>query len=635
MKPTTAGGPVQPVAATLARPLQPGPFVSTNGFWATRQALVRENSLPHAWHQLEQTGRLRNFSGASLAGTQAYLGDPYADSDVYKTLEATLWENGRSPSSRLLDLARSTADLLAAGQREDGYLHSWFQRPDSPAPYSDMQMGHELYCHGHLIQAAIAEHRTGVELGLMPMARQLADHHVRRFSDPEMPMLCGHPLIEMALVELYRTTLQTGYLDLAARMLEARGRGSLGPGPYGSQYYQDDRPIREATTPVGHCVRALYLASGATDLAAETGDQELLHALSVQWDSLVANKTYLTGGVGCRRKDEAFGAPYELPPDHAFAETCAGAGMFMWGWRMLLATGEARYADMMERLLYNLLPAGLSDDGRAFSYINPLHKRPDSPEHGDKRTVRQAWFRCPCCPPNLMRLVASLGHYVATQDMLGLQLHQFLAGRLRGQVPGGEVVLDVATDYPHEGDITIRVVEGPGTEWTMSLRLPAWCFDVRLSVAGVPQATNTDKDGYLRLTQLWPVGTAVRLQLSMPFRLTYPDPRVDSVRGCVAVERGPLVYCLEQQDASSGLDALSLVPSSVLTAVPDQAGMLLAQAVASESAPPSWPYQPVAKSARAGTGVEVRLRPYHAWGNQGDAPMRVWLPVAGTAPSAT
>jgi uncharacterized protein len=623
-------GPVALRAAARARlqPLPGGPFVLEGGFWGDRQRLVSECSLPHAWAALEQTGRLANASPASLAGEQPYSGDTYADSDVYKTLEALVWEHSRQPSAAVHRLLVETAAGLAAAQAPDGYLHSWFQRPDSPGRYTDLQMGHELYCAGHLLQAAIAERRTGADFGLMPIAVRLADHLVERFGDPALPYLCGHPLIEMALVELFRTTGTTDYLDLAARMIDGRGYGTLGPGLFGAQYYQDSQPVRAAESPAGHCVRALYLACGATDVYLETGDRTLLDAMVTQWDSLVANKTYLTGGVGCRRKDESFGAPFELPPDHAFAETCAGVALFMWGWRMLLATGHGRYADLMELLLFNLLPAGLSESGTEFSYVNTLHRRRDNPEFGDKRPRRQGWFRCPCCPPNLMRLVGSLGFYLATQDDGGVQLHQYVSGRFEAAVRGGTAALEVHTGYPHGDEVLVTVLDGPTSDWTLSLRVPAWCGQVTLTVAGQLWPMAPDGEGYLRVRRRWEAGTEVSLRLAMPARLTYPDARIDGVRGCVAVERGPVVFCLEQDDLDEvPLESVALDPAAPLEGTFGPVPSVHATGVATAAPRHGWPYLPAVSAVVAGASLQLSLKPYYAWGNRGDAAMRVWLPL--------
>ncbi len=584
----------------LARPLE-----LRDRFWGSRQQLVRATGLPYALAQLDRTGRLDNFRRIDVPGSE-YIGDSYADSDVYKTLEAALWAGAQEHH------ADEITDLMAAAQGADGYLHTWFQRADSPPPYSNMQMGHELYCAGHLIQAAVAGTRTGRDDRLLPIATRLADHLVARFSSPDLEPVCGHPLIESAMVELYRTTGEHAYLALASRMIDRRGYQVLGPGLYGERYYQDDVPVRDAETLRGHCVRALYLATGACDVYLENGDPTLLQALERQWSDTLATKTYLTGGVGCRRKDEAFGAAYELPPDHAFAETCAGVASVQWSWRMLLATGEGRYADLIERVLYNVVAAGMSADGTAWSYINTLHRRADTPEHGDKQTRRQHWFRCPCCPPNLMRLVASLGHYVSTTDATGLQLHQYVAGELTTVLAGGNVALTIDTDYPRTGRVAITVDSCGSESWTLSLRQPQWADLPALSVNGLPEIARAGTDGYLRLTRRWQPGDRVLLDLPMPVRVTLPDPRLDGVRGCVAVERGPVVYCLEQADLQVAMDEIVLDPAAPLEPIDDEELPVISAS---------------GRQRTTGGDVALRLVPYCSWGNRDEGAMRVWLPL--------
>ena len=384
-------------------------------------------------------------------------------------------------------------------------------------------MGHEMYCAGHLILAAVARWRTCGADDLLLVATRFADHLVDQFGDRDIAVgLCGHPLIESAMVELYRCTGNVRYLDLARTMIDRRGRGLLGEGLFGAAYYQDDTPVRDAATLRGHCVRALYLAMGATDVYLETGDEVLLGALEQQWSHTIATKTYLTGGMGCRRKDEAFGAPFELPPDHAFAETCAAVAAIMWSWRLLLATGKSRYADLIERILYNVIAAALGADGKSFFYVNTLHRRPTASEFGDKATRRQAWFKCACCPPNLMRLIASLGHYVATTSANGMQLHQYATGTIQCDWNDRSIGLEVVTDYPLSGEVAVTVVQPAGVQCALSFRRPSWCTKLAVSINGRQSNVDSDVDGYVTITRDWQVGDVVSLELAMPVRFRSP-----------------------------------------------------------------------------------------------------------------
>jgi hypothetical protein len=638
-------GPVVPSPGGAAV-LRPVPFRLDGGFWPDRQRVNSAHSIPHGLEQLRRYGQWDDFRRAAGRTGGAHTGRPYTDSDVYKMAEALAWDAQRAgrrgaPTGAVSDVDAGTgttvdgagaleeiATLVAAAQEDTGYLNTWFQCTGT-AHFSDPQMGHELYCAGHLIQAAVAAARAGTGPRLLAAARRFADHLVDRFGRGPEPGLCGHAEIELALVELYRLTGHPPYLSLARRLIDLRGHGHLGPGHYGAAYYQDDTPIRAARELDGHCVRALYLVAGATDVYLETGDESLLAALTRLWEHTLATKTYLTGGVGARRKTEAFGAPYEFPPDQAFNETCAGVANLMWSWRLLLATGEARYADHIERILFNVIAAGVALSGDRFTYINTLHRRAAAMEHGDKAPYRKGWFGCACCPPNLMRILACLDHYFATHDAEGVQLHQYGSGTVRTDA----IELAVHTEYPWAGRIAVTVTAARPPERTIRLRVPGWCARATVELDGVPLDAEPDR-GYLSLRRCWRPGQRIVLDLAMPPAITWPHPRIDAIRGCAAIERGPLVYCFEAADlpAGAGLDTLRLDTGAPMRAVarPDLLGGVVAiEATARDHAdgePPPWPYATGAPAPGTGAPVAVTAIPYYAWDNRDLGMMRVWLP---------
>lgn len=634
-------------------PLRPA-FVARieGGFWAERRQVNARISLAEGPTRLEQAGNLANFRAAAALRaddvdtppSKGFSGDfQFQDSDVYKWLEAACWQLADTHDERLAAEVEALVELIAAAQREDGYLQTYYQLGGG-IPWTELGWGHELYCAGHLIQAAVAHHRATGSDRLLDVARRLADHIASVFGPgKQVDTVCGHPGVETALVELHRTTEEKRYLNLARYFLERRGHGSLSSGADrghdrdpGPEYWQDHTPVRAADEVTGHAVRQLYLLAGAADLAAETSDTELRTALERLWRDMVTTKTYLTGAVGSRHDWEAFGDAHELPADRAYAETCAAIASVHFSWRMALLTGEARYSDLVERTLFNGFLAGAGLDGATWLYVNPLHLRARPHERpGDQTAHRTPWFRCACCPPNVMRLIASLPHYVATTDDDGLRLHQYATG-----VYGGDsLTVRVSTEYPWDGTVTVTVDEVPTARLrTLSLRLPAWCTDHTLTVNGAVVESGVES-GWLRITREFTTGDTVRLDLAMPARLTTPPPRVDAVRGCAAIERGPLVYCLEQTDQPNRLDpdAATLTPDAPMTvrSRPELLGGVNTVSVVGSRLPtddPSvdWPYLPYASAASGDDreSVELTAVPYYAWANREAGAMRVWLPLA-------
>ena len=605
-------------AGSRLRPLGPSRVTILDGFLAERQRVNRERTIPHGFDQLGRSGTLENLRLAAGAdGRYQARADtsgatfPFLDSDVYKWLEAVGWELGRAPDPGLAAAADQAIALVAAAQRPDGYLNSYVQVVGGGIPHADLAWGHEFYCVGHLIQAAVAWHRALDDDRLLAIAVRAADRVDKEFGPTGRDGVDGHPGIEMALVELTRVTGDRRYLALAARMLDLRGRGLLGVGRFGAAYWQDHEPVREAATVAGHAVRQLYLDCGAVDVAVELDDHALLAAVRRRWQDLVATRTYLTGGMGSRHRDESFGDPFELPPDRAYAETCAAIASVMLAWRLLLATGEAGYADAIERAVYNGVLPGVSLSGTRFFYVNALQRRTrrawEPPGHGE----RAPWYPCACCPPNLMRLLSSWEQYLATSDDGGVQLHQYATAEAEADVAGEAVRLSVRTGYPWEGRVEVEVVRAPEHPWTLTLRVPSWCRSAALTGPGGDGPAPAGP-GAAELTRRWEGGDTVVLDLDLPVRVTGPDPRVDAVRGCVAVERGPLVYCVESADLPAGteLEDLRWDPGRepVTAPRPD-----IGDAVVGIAVP------------LAGAGT-VGAIPYFAWANRGAGAMRVWVP---------
>jgi uncharacterized protein len=614
----TALGALHPIAASDAR--------ITGGFWAQRLRINRERTIPHGWDQLNRAGNLANLRLAAGTTTGRYqaLGQmfgepfPFLDSDVYKWLEAVGWELGRGDDPSVSAAADEAIGLVAAAQREDGYLNTFVQVLAPGREYRDLAWGHELYCVGHLVQAAIAWHRSLGDDRLLEVALRAVSSVERELGPAGKAQIEGHPEIEMALVELYRTTGDRSHLELATRLLDLRGHGLLGAGRFGAAYWQDHAPVREAQSVAGHAVRQLYLDCGAVDVATELDDEQLLTAVQARWRDMIDTRMYLTGGLGSRHRDESFGDPFELPPDGAYTETCAAIASVMLAWRLLLATGDPTAADVIERTILNGVLSGMSLDGTAFFYVNPLQRRTHrvaaDPGHGN----RAAWYPCACCPPNLMRLLSSWEQQLATTDATGIQLQQYASAEIRTDIAGSSVRLVVDTEYPWSGSVRVTIAETGDQPWTLGLRVPGWCRSASLD-------GRTADGPMIRQARTWRAGDSVVLELGLPARVTEPDPRIDAVRGCVALERGPLVYCLESVDLPTEVELEQVALD------PDARPEPVARPDISESA-----IGLVAQGVRDGDGNPIQLAavPYFSWANRSVEAMRVWIPHDRSGPPA-
>ncbi|HEY4703367.1 MAG TPA: beta-L-arabinofuranosidase domain-containing protein, partial [Streptosporangiaceae bacterium] len=475
------------------RPLPLGDAPITNGLWAERQRVNRETTIPVGIQQLEAAGSFENFKAAAAGQHGTYHGRVFQDGEVYKWLEALAWEQARGEDPQFAAWQREVTGLIRDAQAPDGYLNTFEQvTGNEDERFQDLAVNHEIYNVGTLTQAAVAQVRAGHDDGLITIARRAVAQLGQTFGPGRRDGVCGHPQIEMALTELFRLTGDPDDLALARYFTVARGHGLLAPAGLdrfrGSTFYSDRIPVRDTTVPEGHAVRAVYLASGATDLAIETGDPELLAALRSQWQAMTETKMYLTGGVGAHWEGESFGDPFELPTSRAYAETCAAIGSVQWAWRLLLATGEAGYADLIERTLYNAILPGVSLSGDRFFYVNALQLRGDAPPAEEPKVVangRQPWFPTSCCPTNVARTLSSLEHYFTTSSADGLQVHQYAPMRVRTTVGGEPVELDVATGYPWDGTVEFEVrAAAPAAPWTLSLRIPAWAAGAELAVNG-------------------------------------------------------------------------------------------------------------------------------------------------------
>ena len=568
----------------------------------------------------------------------------FQDSDVAKWLEAVANSLLHKPDERLRERVREIVALIARAQQKDGYLNTYFTVKAPGKRWHNLREAHELYCAGHMMEAAVALSECAGETQLLSIMRRMADHMIAHFQGENINAFPGHPEVELALVRLYRHTGEEKYLTLAKQFVDARGQSDFYRQEHerdpmiiiwsadvdNARYSQAHLPVRSQTEAVGHAVRAVYLYSAMADLAKETGDSGLKLACQTLWQSITQRRMYITGGIGSNAMGEVFTEDYDLPNDTAYAETCAAIGLIFFAHRMLMLEKDSAYADEMERLLYNGVASGVALDGKAFFYVNPLEAIPgiagETPAHKHVRIERAKWFSCACCPPNAARLFTSLGRYAWGIEETAVYSHLFIAGELDLMKTHG-VKIELETEYPAEGTLHYHLTKAePDRAFCLAVRLPAWSLYNRVLVNGKP-AHYILQDGYAKLDTLRN-GDTVTLELDMRPRRVYPNPSIAADSGRVAFMRGPLVYCAEGIDNAGGVLGLSVdCKSPVEMLQEDWIGGVPKLRVAGSRAAEGGPLY-TAQPPQI-TECEVTLIPYFAWANRGVSPMRVFLTERG------
>jgi DUF1680 family protein len=609
----------------------------TQGFWGARRETNVDKSIPSMEKLLEANGRMNNFLRLTGKSDAAQHGPVYSDSDVYKWTEAAGFALQSSDRPEL----RATADKIikdvVAVQEPSGYLNTFYvgdHAKDRMSPQVQ-RWGHELYNIGHMIQGAIAYYRATGDRTLLDAGIRFVNEYLLPNFGPgseKKPILSGHPEIELALIELYRTTGDKRYLELAGYILRGDDRIKLPQDGY--VYHFSGIPFTSRTHLEGHAVRAMYACCGATDYYLETGDQTYWKTLSVLWDDLVSSQMYVTGGVGARSEGEAFGDSYELPNFTAYGESCAAIGNMMWNWRMLAATGDAKFADVIERALYNGINSGMSLDGTMYCYRNPLGFDPSGGDH-----IRNPWYDTTCCPPNLERTFASLPGYFYSTSKDGLYVHLYDNSQLDWHLEDGTGLKVVQkTKFPWDGTVEISVAPAKPTEFTFYLRVPGWSAGTEVSINGKPISGATPGQ-YLALQRRWAPGDAINVKFGMRPQVIEANPRVVDDYGRVAVQRGPLIYCLEQLDQPDGVKlfdvSLDVRPKGETgfheELRPDLLGGIVVLkhtgAVSVKSNSHGSLYRSYTSEAPEARHVELSFVPYYAWANRAATPMQVWTPV--------
>jgi len=632
------------MAEQVRRRLVPVPLARVrleDPFWAPRMETNRRVTLPIEYEQCRKTGRIDAFR---LDWKPGMPNPPHIfwDSDVAKWIEAGAYALATRRDSSLEALIDGVIDLIASAQQPDGYLNVHFTVVEPGKRWTNLRDCHELYCAGHMIEAAVAYAEATGKRKLLDVACRYADHIGSVFGRRagQRRGYCGHEEIELALVKLARLTGERKYMDLAKYFVDERGasphyfdveareRGE-DPSRYWAagtesrryEYCQAHLPVREQTEVVGHAVRAMYLYSAMADLAGEFGDAGLLAASKRLWEHLTTRRMYITGGIGPSRANEGFTRDFDLPNETAYAETCAAIGLVFWAHRMLQLEPDARYADVMERALYNGVSSGVSLDGRKFFYENPLASL--------GRHHRQEWFDCACCPPNIARLVASIGQYFYSTGDGAVYVHLYGQGEVELDAGGATVRLTQETLYPWDGAVRIRIDPERPARFTLALRIPSWCRGAALRVNGRAVALGRlVEKGYALLAREWREGDRVELSLPMPVERVEARPEVRADCGRVALARGPVVYCLEEVDNGRLLHDVALARGARLAAKMDP-GLLGGVPVVSgkglRRAGDGWDGLLYSVKRSRVRPARIKAVPYCVWDNREPGEMIVWL----------
>lgn len=634
----------------------------TDPFLGEYQRLIRDVVIPYQWQVLndkiseaEPSHALMNYRIAAGLEHGEFYGMVFQDSDVTKWLEAVAWSLSQKPDAQLEKIADGVIELLAKAQCEDGYLNTWYTVKEPGLRWTNVAECHEMYCAGHLFEAAVAFFNATGKRRLLEIACRFADHIDTVFGPNEGQLrgYPGHPEIELALMRLYEVTQEPRYQALARFFLEERGQqpyyydiefakrgGTWHWDNWGEAWMVKDKaythahkPLAQQSEAVGHAVRSVYLMTGLAHIARMTNDEEKRQTCLRIWNNMVQRRMYITGGIGSQGIGEAFTSDYDLPNDTAYGESCASIGLMMFARRMLEMEGDAHYADVMERAFYNTVLGGMALDGKHFFYVNPLETQPKSIPHNHIydhiKPVRQRWFGCACCPPNIARTLVAIGHYIFTPRPDALFINFYAGSKAQFTVDAQTLALKIEGNYPWDEQVSIRFNQPQVVEHTLALRLPEWCAAPMVRVNGEAAQGKMVK-GYLHLHRQWQEGDIITLNLPMPVRRVYANPLVRHAAGKVAIQRGPLIYCLEEADNGAQLHNLSLPKASAFREIQGVGllkGKVLLQAegvrvlTAHED-------KPLYSFDNRQTAVEkqtLTFIPWFSWANRGEGEMRIWV----------
>jgi DUF1680 family protein len=629
-----------------------------DSFWSARERNVAETVVPYQWDALndsipgaEPSHTIENFRIAAGDTEGEYYGMVFQDSDLGKWLETVGFVLSKKRNPDLEKIADNVIDLLGRAQQPDGYLNTYYTVKEPGARWSNLRDNHELYCAGHLMEAAVAYYDATGKRKFLDIMSRYADYIAAVFGEEEGKKrgYDGHPEVELALVKLYQATGNKAYLelskffvdergqkphffDLEAQEREAQGIGNKNNRRY--DYFQAHLPVREQKTAEGHSVRAVYLYSAMADLAVDYNDAELLNVCKELWNDVVRTKMYVIGGIGSSAHEERFTVPFDLPNDRAYTETCAAIGLMFWAQRMLQIDMNREYADVMELALYNGVLSGISLDGKSYFYVNPLEVWPETANFRNDmskvKVTRQPWFGCACCPPNIARLIASLGQYIYSKedDKQELYVHLFIGSKLEIDINGRAIQLSQQTNYPWDGQVALELSLEQPTECSIALRIPGWCKDAKISINGNEMEISNVENGYAKLSRLWENGDRIELSLAMPVEVVRSHPKVRGNAGKVALQRGPVVFCLEEEDNGANLQDIILPNDAKLDVYYDDGllgGVSVITGTGTRSDVKAGEDALYTTHAYNRVSAPFKAIPYFAWSNRTPGEMTVWI----------
>ena len=665
------------------RPLDIKKVTITDGFWSGKRALVRNEVIPYQWEILndripeaEASYCMHNFKAAAALNQKArdlgsnyeapkftyrgfavfpetradakpdeFYGFVFQDSDFYKWIEAVGYTLATNPDKALEETADKAIDIVCAAQLPNGYLDTYYIINGMDRSFTDLRDHHELYCLGHLIEGAVAYYEATGKDKLLNVAKKYADYVSTKFGTEEGRIngYPGHEIAEMALFRLYDLTHEERYKKLAEYFIDERGKSPnyferehpdmKGKPDY---YHQAHMPVRQQEEAVGHAVRAVYLYSGMADMAMKSGDEELKSACQKLWNSIVNTKLYITGGIGATHLGESFSFPYDLPNDTAYSETCAAIGLVFFARRMLCLDPDSKYADIMELALYNTVLAGMALDGKSFFYVNPLEVIPGSCERDERKIhikpVRQKWFGCACCPPNIARLISSLGQYIFTEDQNTLYTNLYIGAETIKNVFGKNVKVSVTSGLPNSGNVSINVTGAANTGFVLALRIPGWTAG-NYKITGIENLTTEIRNGYFFCSG-FETDTEISLDFDMSAKVIAANEKVAEDAGKVAIMRGPVVYCAEEADNGPALREIRIkTPVVISEKITGEFGIdavklvIKAARIRQEGSEISSTSLYKTFTGFSSDPCDLTLIPYHLWANRGKGEMSVYVGV--------